>query len=297
MGFFDKFMGRTRNESLISELEDLRESYNEEVAELVQLINRLYEEYNLRIEEVNDLRMNSWQAQIEPMQLFLSSFGNVKSSGEYAEEEIKLMMKRPKSEFEQLDQYIVDKDFSDKGMFLESLVKTPFYVAWRNKKANDKLELEIPKIQLQFEELLHRLRMKKEVTELELELCSLYMDTVRFILTFIRERIIPELTLIIAFFEAESLKHMVIAGQALGEVQYDYDIQLLQDTMYHKHYQFVRNAFFFYVISCKFYNTPVLTRLLEHTSDEEDLQELEDYQTLLEEQSKQLEQHMLLKSS
>lgn len=70
MGFFDKFMGRTRNESLISELEDLRESYNEEVAELVQLINRLYEEYNLRIEEVNDLRMNSWQAQIEPMQLF-----------------------------------------------------------------------------------------------------------------------------------------------------------------------------------------------------------------------------------
>ncbi|URN95072.1 MAG: hypothetical protein NAG76_02095 [Candidatus Pristimantibacillus lignocellulolyticus] len=297
MGIFDRFMGRSRNRELISELEQLSESYNREVSSLVHIINSIYTQFNLHIEEVNDIRIASWEQNIEPIQKFLSYFGDAQLTSDYVPEEIKVMVKRPQSEFEKLDQYIVDNDFSDKSMFFESILKSPLYVSWRNKKANDKIELNITTLATQFEQVIHELSLKKEVSELETKICQLYIETVRFIITFISERIVPELQFILSFFQAEALKDMIMSNQQVEKVAFDYNIHLLQDTIYQKHYQFIRNAFFFYVISCKFYNTPVLTKLLTHSAHSEDIIELDQYKLMIETQAQQLEKDIFIKSS
>lgn len=73
-----------------------------------------------------------------------------------------------------------------------------------------------------------------------------------------------------------------------------YDINSIKDTRYDRHYQFIKNAFMFYVISCRIYNTPVLTRLLANQATSEDAARLLKEKELLENQTAALDESMLL---
>ncbi len=95
------------------------------------------------------------------------------------------------------------------------------------------------------------------------------------------ERILPELELIEAFFQAEELKNEIICGNPLENLSFTFYIQALENTPYHRHYQFVKNAFAFYVLSCRIYNTPVLTNLLQNRTTENDISQLEDEKAAL----------------
>lgn len=63
------------------------------------------------------------------------------------------------------------------------------------------------------------------------------------------------------------------------------DIKLYDNTIYQKHYNFIRNAFWFYILSATIYSSPVLTKLLEDKKiTENDIKKLEGQKLLCEEQ-------------
>jgi hypothetical protein len=69
---------------------------------------------------------------------------------------------------------------------------------------------------------------------------------------------------------------------------------MLRDTPYQKHYLFVKNVFLFYVLSCKIYNTPVLTRLLNNRITNEDLIAMERHKEALHLQGEQVRQQLII---
>ena len=86
----------------------------------------------------------------------------------------------------------------------------------------------------------------------------------------IRKIIIPELRIIDAFFQVEKIKNMVLCDKELVDIEFEYSIVGLVGTKYERHYQFIKNAFAFYIMACKIYDTPVLSRLLQHNTAVED---------------------------
>ena len=80
----------------------------------------------------------------------------------------------------------------------------------------------------------------------------------------------PELEVVEAFFQALKIKNEIVSGNKLEEISFSTDLTLLKDTVYNKHFLFVKNVFMFYILSCKIYDTPVLTKLLKGESDEID---------------------------
>lgn len=68
----------------------------------------------------------------------------------------------------------------------------------------------------------------------------------------------------------------------------EYNLNAIVNTTYHKHYQFVKNAFAFYVLSCRIYNTPVLTNLLHSKTTENDVEQLKNERKLLDAQTDSL---------
>ncbi len=67
-----------------------------------------------------------------------------------------------------------------------------------------------------------------------------------------------------AFFQTLCLKNVVLAEQAITNIKFINNLEIIQDTQYQKHFLFVRNTFMFYVIACKIYTTPILTKLLNN---------------------------------
>ena len=67
----------------------------------------------------------------------------------------------------------------------------------------------------------------------------------------------------------------------MENLSFTFYIQALENTPYHRHYQFVKNAFAFYVLSCRIYNTSVLTNLLQNRTTENDISQLEDEKAAL----------------
>ena len=65
-----------------------------------------------------------------------------------------------------------------------------------------------------------------------------------------------------AFFQTLCLKNEILAERALTNIKFKNNLEIIQDTQYQKNFLFVRNAFMFYVIACKIYTTPILTKLL-----------------------------------
>ena len=139
----------------------------------------------------------------------------------------------------------------------------------------------IGELKLQIEQTVREIDAQTFTASLEEEICNLYLKNVRMISKVITTKIIPEIELVDAFFQAETIKDVVISESELQGINFHYNICALIGTPYERHYQFIKNALMFYVISCKIYDTPVLTHLLNHTASIGDKQEIETEHRLL----------------
>ena len=103
--------------------------------------------------------------------------------------------------------------------------------------------------------------------------------------------IMPELEVVEALLQSITLKNEVVVGNELESLTFNTDLRMLKGTIYEKHYHFVRNVFMFYVISCKIFDTPVLTNLLNGNTSSSDQRELNKQKVLL------LDQEVLINDS
>ena len=242
---------------------------------------------------MNKLRSGIVAYNIEKLSNFLAEFGRLKSPGAYTAESEKVPAELPTQDFEKKEAYINDVDWSQSDVVYNTFFLTPLGMMHKTKGQNLSMQEQLNNMKLEFEETKLVLELKQYATEQDIEICDLYIKCVATISTVIERIIIPELNLISAFFDALAVKDAVLASLTVSTVNARKNIAVLAGTSYQKHYKFIKNAFLFYVMSCKIYNTPVLSRLLNNQIQEGDKELMSKHTNMLISQAKQLSENAL----
>lgn len=144
------------------------------------------------------------------------------------------------------------------------------------------------------DKLNNKIKMLKKV---DMRICDLYIEIVEKISDYIKFKIVPQIEVIQSFLECESVKNVYIAdtkAKTIENVEYEKDIKLYDNTIYQKHYNFVRNSFWFYILSATIYSSPVLTKLLENKKiTNSDIEKLEGQKLLCQKQITFLENNKI----
>lgn len=277
----------------VASFKTLAEDFKEKVSSAILRVNEAIKAFNTSIARLNTVRNTIVKENIDALHSLLSKFGNCKSAGSYSQESKKLPAKFPQQALDSIENYIANVDWSNEEVFKKTFFLSPIGIKLKTKKHNILLHQHIKELQLQTDETLRQLELKEFSTKQEMDICSLYSANVEFMSNFISSRIVPELELVEAFFQAEKIKNEILCDrQPLKGITFSYNIKSIEKTKYHCHYQFVKNAVAFYVISCCVYNTPVLTNLLEKKTTERDIQRLREEHSVLSEQAKVLYDNM-----
>ena len=297
MGLFDDILdwaadkvqtvtGEKERRRLVSEFKDVYDEFKTDVEIKISDINRIISEFNRNIRKINNVRKTDVEKNIVLLSNFLGKFGKVKSIGEYYMEKESNMLVLPEHKFEMKESYINEIDWSKDDVFQDTFFLTPIGMTIKTKEQNLSINEKLNQSRLEAEETLNQLKIKEYAAEQDRVIANLYIDCIEIITNYIKEVIIPELKVVESFFQVLKIKNEVISGNSLQEIKFSNDIELLRDTQYEKHFLFVKNAFMFYVISCKIYNTPVLTRLLNNKTEKQDIDLLEKDKKLLLEHKK-----------
>ena len=297
MGLFDDILdcaadkvqtvtGEKERRRLVSEFKDVYDEFKTDVEIKISDINRIISEFNRNIRKINNVRKTDVEKNIVLLSNFLGKFGKVKSIGEYYMEKESNMLVLPEHKFEMKESYINEIDWSKDDVFQDTFFLTPIGMTIKTKEQNLSINEKLNQLRLEAEETLNQLKIKEYAAEQDRVIANLYIDCIEIITNYIKEVIIPELKVVESFFQVLKIKNEVISGNSLQEIKFSNDIELLRDTQYEKHFLFVKNAFMFYVISCKIYNTPVLTRLLNNKTEKQDIDLLEKDKKLLLEHKK-----------
>ena len=297
MGLFDDILdwaadkvqtvtGEKERRRLVSEFKDVYDEFKTDVEIKISDINRIISEFNRNIRKINNVRKTDVEKNIVLLSNFLGKFGKVKSIGEYYMEKESNMLVLPEHKFEMKESYINEIDWSKDDVFQDTFFLTPIGMTIKTKEQNLSINEKLNQLRLEAEETLNQLKIKEYAAEQYRVIANLYIDCIEIITNYIKEVIIPELKVVESFFQVLKIKNEVISGNSLQEIKFSNDIELLRDTQYEKHFLFVKNAFMFYVISCKIYNTPVLTRLLNNKTEKQDIDLLEKDKKLLLEHKK-----------
>lgn len=263
--------GEKERRELVAKTKELFIEFKKRVSEALSTLNQEIDKFNKQIKDLNAIRVSKVRNNIDKLSAFLSKYGNCKASGEYAPESGKIPVEFPEAEKARIEDYIQDIDWSSEEVFRNTLFRTSIGMKMKTKKQNLAMREGLEELQLQIDQTVRELEIRRQGTELEQEICSLYIKNIRFINAFIEEKILPEIELVDAFFEALQIKDKVIADQSLQNAKFSYNLKALVGTPYEKHYTFIRNAFMFYILSCRIYDTPVLTNLLSHNVSNSDL--------------------------
>ena len=297
MGLFDDILdwaadkvqtvtGEKERRRLVSEFKDVYDEFKTDVEIKISDINRIISEFNRNIRKINNVRKTDVEKNIVLLSNFLGKFGKVKSIGEYSMEKESNMLVLPEHKFEMKESYINEIDWSKDDVFQDTFFLTPICMTIKTKEQNLSINEKLNQLRLEAEETLNQLKIKEYAAAQDRVIANLYIDCIEIITNYIKEVIIPELKVVESFFQVLKIKNEVISGNSLQEIKFSNDIELLRDTQYEKHFLFVKNAFMFYVISCKIYNTPVLTRLLNNKTEKQDIDLLEKDKKLLLEHKK-----------
>lgn len=284
---------KERRES-VKKLKQLAEDFKERVTEAILQLNEVIKSFNFSIGKLNSVRRTDVKANIDRLYIFLSKFGNCKLIGTYEKESEKLPADFPEQAYDSIENYLSDVDWSTDEVFLETFFLSPIGMKFKTRKQNLSLREHIHELQLFTEDTLQELSNREFTTQQEIKVCELYISNVQFISRFISERIVPELELVEAFFEAEKIKNEILCGHPLQNLTFTYNLQSIQNTAYHRHYQFIKNTVAFYVISCCIYSTPVLTNLLQNQVTEDDLSRLVKEHSVLTRQAKSVCDSMIV---
>lgn len=259
----------------------------------VKEINEKIEDFNLLIQRINLFRKQKIEKNIIHLGRFLGKFGNVKPIGSYTEEKESFEISLPEKQFETKEQYISEIDWSKDEVFLNTFFCSPIGMAIKTKSQNLSIQEQFRAFELEAEETLKQFELKKIKVVQDKKIADIYIYCVGYITEYIKKVIIPELDVVEAFLQSLSLKNEVIAEQSLSNIKFTNNIRLLKGTQYERHFMFVKNAFMFYVISCKIYTTPILTKLIKGNIQLEDVKGMEENRVVLCKQKENVDKYIM----
>ena len=291
------FTGENERREIVEETKQEYIKSREEIEDIVYKLNNTIDEFNGKILELNLIRGNRVKLNVEKLGSFLSTFGNIKDMSEYSEEKEKLFFYIPERAFEKVENYIADIDWSSDEIFLRTFFQgifTPFFTRKQNKKMIERLEKFKADMMGEKDKLNNKIAMIEKV---DMRICDLYIEIIEKISDYIKLKIIPQIEVIQSFLECESVKNVYIAdtkAKTIENVEFETDIKLYDNTIYQKHFNFIRNAFWFYILSANIYSSPVLTKLLKNKRlTKDDIKELEGQKLLCQKQMKFLENNKI----
>ena len=255
---------------------------------IIDILNNLIKVFNQKIKALNSIREEKVKINTQKLGYFLSTFGNIKDMSEYSEEKEKSFFNIPERAFEEVENYIENIDWSSDEVFCRTFFQgifTRFFTRKQNKKMHEELE----KFKSMVMDIKDKLNNKIEMIEkVDMRICDLYIEIVEKMTNYIEFQIVPQIEVIQSFLECESVKNVYIAdtkAKTIENVEYEKDIKLYDNTIYQKHFNFIRNAFWFYILSATIYSSPILTKLLKNKRlTKDDIKELEGQKLLCQEQ-------------
>lgn len=288
------FTGEKERRQLVLKMKDMYLNFRKDISSAINKLNMIINDFNQRIHELNNQRQGVVSNNIAALFGFLSHFGNTKDVGTYCNEGQKVPAQIPVQKLASIEEYIAEIDWSKDEVFLDTFFLSPFGMKAKTRAQNLSIIEQINEFQLDAEETLKQINIKSFYVGIEKEICDLYIQNVLFISEFIKKKIIPELANVEAFFQVLQIKESVLSGNELLNLYLNNDITVLKDTPYSKHYYFIKNAFVFYVFSCKVYNTPILTRMLNNVVTDEDKETLILYKSELQILGRNVEDNIII---
>lgn len=292
---WNSLLGENDRKKLLDELKSTYASCRPIIEEKVNNINKSIEEFNAKIKDLNSIRMDKVKNNILQLSAFLTKFGKVKAIGEYTDESNHAYESLPNKEFEKIENHIKEFDCSKSEFSLKDILIFPIFKK-RNKIRKERFKIMdiAQQFKLQAEKTVNELDARTCFVEQDKKICDLYKECIEIINKYIENVIIPELELVEAFFQAKQINNEMLSGQRLPVLAFKNNVESLKETMYEKHYMFVKNTFIFYVISCKIYNAPVLTRLLNYQSSIDDLELIKSQKKALISQGKEICNNLII---
>lgn len=293
--FVQTMTGEKQRRQIVSDIKSYVSNLKSSVNNSVDEINIVISKFNELIQLLNDIRNKKVRQSINSLSIFLSHFGNIENFNEYIAEDEKnkfIISQRP---FEKSDNYIKNIDWTQDEVFTNTLVLTPIGMTIKTKKQNLSMLEQLGELKIEGESILNQLKIVEYSTRQDCEIAALYIECIELISGYIEKSIIPEFEIVEAFFQASAIKNQIIVGNELNLVKFSNDINIVNNKKYIKHFNFIKNTFAFYIISCKIFNTPILTKLLSRDIQESDLVTLTDNKNLLLAQKNCVQNNMVFK--
>lgn len=283
------FTGETDRKQIVAQTKLEYVKSRKEIEYIVQELNYTIEKFNIKIVELNNYREKRIKNDVEKLGSFLSTFGNIKDISEYSEEKEKSFFNIPERAFEEVENYIADIDWSSDEVFLRTFFQGGVFASIFTKGKNVEMLARLEEFKNSVMDKKDKLNNKIEMIEkVDMRICDLYIELIKAICYYIEFQIVPQIEVIQSFLECESVKNVYIAdtkAKIIENVEYETDIKLYDNTIYQKHFNFIRNAFWFYILSSTIYSSPVLTKLLENKNiTDNDIEKLEGQKLLCKEQ-------------
>ncbi|TXJ50031.1 hypothetical protein EPJ66_09920 [Brachyspira aalborgi] len=283
------FTGETDRKQIVAQTKLEYVKSRKEIEYIVQELNYTIEKFNIKIVELNNYREKRIKNDVEKLGSFLSTFGNIKDMSEYSEEKEKSFFNIPERAFEEVENYIADIDWSSDEVFLRTFFQGGAFASIFTRGQNLKMLERLEEFKNSVINMKDKLNNKiKMIEKVDMRVCDLYIELIKAICYYIEFQIVPQIEVIQSFLECESVKNVYIAdtkAKIIENVEYETDIKLYDNTIYQKHYNFVRNSFWFYILSATIYSSPVLTKLLENKNiTDADIEKLEGQKLLCKEQ-------------
>lgn len=306
MGLIDwveDFTGKTERDRILHEMNNLQNDVKKTLETGIKEINKQIEELNININKLNLFRENSIKNNLIFLDKFLQKFGFVDKNIFFREENNWSYSKKNIALINDIEEY---KNKYDLDGSLE-LLKAAFgaiYLHFKRQKENVRLNAELGRMRHEYEKLKNDLKYQKQFYKENNEITLLYMICLNEIHLTIVNIILPEFETVEAFCQVLELKNKVINDEDLENIVFKNRILALQGTDYDKHYRFIKNAYAFYVISLKIYNTPILSNLFNSkfsksnfSETENELKYLEERKNILLKQKDNLIENLIMERS
>lgn len=303
IGWVEDFTGKTERDRILHEMNNLQNDVKKTLETGIKEINKQIEELNININKLNLFRENSIKNNLIFLDKFLQKFGFVDKNIFFREENNWSYSKKNIALINDIEEY---KNKYDLDGSLE-LLKAAFgaiYLHFKRQKENVRLNAELGRMRHEYEKLKNDLKYQKQFYKENNEIALLYMICLNEIHLTIVNIILPEFETVEAFCQVLELKNKVINDEDLENIVFKNRILALQGTDYDKHYRFIKNAYAFYVISLKIYNTPILSNLFNSkfsksnfSETENELKYLEERKNILLKQKDNLIENLIMERS
>ncbi|MGO4533089.1 hypothetical protein AB4Z30_28755 [Paenibacillus sp. 2TAF8] len=286
------FTGEKERRENVTRFKEIHDSFKQKLEMIVSRINTEIGKFNQKIEFLNKYRNSKVKENILLLGVFLSKFGNIKTINRFSAETGQDNINFSSKGLETVDDYIQKIDWSKEDIFTKTFFKGPIGMRRETKKLNLETTQRMEEFMMDGNRMLNIGEIKLEYMKEDIQILDLYQESVEFISETIHSTIVPELELVQALLQCEEIKNQVLANREIS-VSVETDVGIFAKGLYHKHYHFVKNSLLFFVISSKIYDTPVITNLLNGDQHKKEREVVINYNQVLNEQQKQIEQYKI----